>query len=97
MSQALNRLNGKTVIVTGAASGIGRAIAERFGVEGANVIVSDVNAQGAHTVAQAIAAAGGQSLAVAADVSSQPQVDSMFTQAVTRFGSVDVLVNNAGL
>ena len=91
------RMSGKTVVVTGAASGIGRAIAERFGVEGANVVVNDVNAQGAEAVAAAIVAAGGKALALAADVSSQAQVDAVFEKAVAHFGTVNVLVNNAGL
>jgi NAD(P)-dependent dehydrogenase (short-subunit alcohol dehydrogenase family) len=91
------RFDGKTVIVTGAAGGIGRAIAERFGAEGANVVINDVNAEGAETAAQAIVSAGGSALALAADVSSQAQVDSLFDRTVERFGTVHVLVNNAGL
>jgi NAD(P)-dependent dehydrogenase (short-subunit alcohol dehydrogenase family) len=91
------RFGGKTVVVTGAAGGIGRAIAERFGAEGANVVVNDVNAERAETVAQAIAATGGTALALAADVSNQAQVDSLFARTVERFGTVNVLVNNAGL
>ena len=53
------RLNGKIVIVTGAASGIGRAIVERFGAEGAHVVINDINQAGAESVAQSITAAGG--------------------------------------
>ncbi len=91
------RFSEKVVIVTGAASGIGRAIAARFGAEGAHAVVNDVNADGAAATAQAIAASGGSALALAADVSDAAQVDRLFDSALTRFGTVDVLVNNAGL
>jgi 3-oxoacyl-[acyl-carrier protein] reductase len=87
----------KVTIVTGAASGIGRAIAERFGAEGARVVVNDVSAPGAEAVAQTIESAGGLALAAAADVSNAAQVSALFDQALARFGTVDVLVNNAGL
>src|SRR5262245_36018881 len=92
-----NQLQPKVVIVTGAAGGIGRAIAMRFGREGAHVVVNDVNAAGAETVAQAISAADGSALAVAADVSAKAEVDRLFETTLERFGTVDVLVNNAGL
>src|SRR5437867_7350850 len=91
------RLSGKVVIVTGAGHGIGAAIARRFGLEGAQVVVNDVNREAAEQTAQAIAAPGGGALAIAADVSSRSQVDAMFEAAVQRFGTLDVLVNNAGL
>jgi NAD(P)-dependent dehydrogenase (short-subunit alcohol dehydrogenase family) len=90
----LERFVNKVVIVTGAGHGIGRAIAERFGREGASVVVNDVDEARAHQVAQAIP--GGQAIAVAADVSNKKQVDALFDAAVARFGTVDVLVNNAG-
>lgn len=84
----------QVVIVTGAGHGIGRAIAERFGEEGAAVVVNDVDEARANEVAQAIP--GAQALAVAADVSSKPQVDALFDATLSRFGTVDILVNNAG-
>jgi 3-oxoacyl-[acyl-carrier protein] reductase len=86
------RLDGKVAIVTGAGSGIGRGIAERFAEEGARVVVDDVDAETAAEVAGAI---GG--LAVAADVSSSPDVDRLFDTTIEQLGGVDVLVNNAGL
>ena len=91
------RFTGKVVIVTGAASGIGRAIALRFGSEGAHVVVADVNAEGAESTAQTIAAQGGLALPAAVDVSDKGQVDRLFESVLGRFGTVDVLVNNAGL
>lgn len=90
-------ISGAVVIVTGAAGGIGRAIAERFGSEGAQVVVVDMNAEGAASVAQGIVAAGGSALAVATDVSDEAAVDRLFDTTLERFGTVDVLVNNAGL
>ena len=86
------RLSGKHAIVTGAGSGIGRGIAERFAQEGARVVVNDVNAETAEAVAGAI---GG--LGVPADVSSSADVDRLFDTAIEGLGGVDVLVNNAGL
>jgi NAD(P)-dependent dehydrogenase (short-subunit alcohol dehydrogenase family) len=86
------RLEGKVAIVTGAGSGIGRGIAERYAQEGARVVVNDVNAGAAEAVAGAI---GG--LAVPADVSSSADVDRLFDTTIAELGGVDVLVNNAGL
>ena len=93
----MQQLSGKVAIVTGAASGIGKAIAERYGAEGAHVVVNDVSQEGAERVAQAIVAAGGSALAVAADVSDSEQVGALFDATLARFGTLDVLVNNAGL
>jgi 3-oxoacyl-[acyl-carrier protein] reductase len=87
----------KVAIITGAAHGIGRAIAERFGAEGAHVVVNDLSATEAEAVAQLIEQRGGSALAVAADVSDEMQVDALFDAALARFGALDVLVNNASL
>jgi NAD(P)-dependent dehydrogenase (short-subunit alcohol dehydrogenase family) len=97
VTQIGQRFKNKVVLVTGAAHGIGRAIALRFGSEGGQVIVNDVNAQGTEDTVQAIIANGGLAAAGVADVSDKSQVDHLFDTVLERFGTVDVLVNNAGL
>ena len=90
------RLDGKVAIVTGAAGGIGRAIAERFAAEGARVVVDDLD-PAVEAVARAIRDAGGDALAVVADVADPAQVEALFDATLARYGRVDVLVNNASL
>jgi len=89
------RFTGMVVLVTGAGHGIGRAVAERFGREGAYVVVNDV-APSAEAAAQAIASADGEAIGVVADVSLKPEVDRLFHTALDRLGDVNVLVNCAG-
>lgn len=91
------RFSGKVVMVTGAAHRIGRAVAERFGAEGARVVVNDVSQPDAHAVVESMRTAGAEVMSVIADVSSKEQVDVLFDLTLERFGTVDVLVNNAGL
>ena len=83
-------------IVTGAASGIGRATAIRLAEEGAAVVIADVNAEGAGSVARSISEGGGRALALQVDVTDAPGVRAMTERAVTAFGKVDILVSNAG-
>ncbi|MFH8657463.1 SDR family NAD(P)-dependent oxidoreductase [Streptomyces afghaniensis] len=90
-------LSGKSVIVTGAASGIGRAAALRLAREGARVVVADLNAEGAKSVVGAIESAGGTAVAVTGDLSDGAVVDAVVAAAVGTFGGIDVLVNNAGV
>ncbi|MFJ4278395.1 SDR family NAD(P)-dependent oxidoreductase [Streptomyces massasporeus] len=90
-------LSGKSVIVTGAASGIGRAAALRFAGEGARVLVADLNAEGAKSVVETVESAGGTALAVTGDLSDAAVVDAVVAAAVGTFGGIDVLVNNAGV
>ena len=89
-------LKGKTAVITGGAHGIGYAIAHRFAAEGANVVIADINAEGASAAAENVRAGGGRATAVAADVGSSADVDRVIDVAVTEYGGVDVLVNNAG-
>lgn len=91
------RFTNKIVLVTGAAHGIGRAIALRFADEGAQVIVNDVNDAGVEAAVRQIASNGRSAVAGVADVSNKEQVDRLFDSVLERFGTVDVLVNNAGL
>ncbi|MEU6113437.1 glucose 1-dehydrogenase [Streptomyces sp. NPDC047117] len=90
-------LSGRGVVVTGAASGIGRAAALKFAAEGARVLVADLNGDGAEDVVREIGKAGGTALAVAGDLSDQQVVDAVVERAVAEFGGLDVLVNNAGI
>ena len=91
------RFKNKIVLVTGAAHGIGRAIALRFGSEGGQVIVNDVNVRGVEDTVQAIITNGGLAIPGIADVSNKSQVDHLFDTVLEHFGTIDVLVNNAGL
>ncbi|MCA1647325.1 MAG: SDR family oxidoreductase [Chloroflexi bacterium] len=94
--QQQERFVGKVVLVTGAGRGIGRAIAERFGREGARVVANDIREHVAE-VAAGITQLGGMALGVVADVSQKRDVDALFDTALEHFGDVHVLVNNAGL
>jgi len=90
-------LDGRSVIVTGAGSGIGRAAAVAFAAEGSKVVVADLNAETAEKVVSEIEEVGGTAVAVTGDLSEQAVVDRVTSTAVERFGGVDVLVNNAGI
>jgi len=91
------RVSGKTCIVTGAGSGIGRAIAIRLAEEGGRVLCADLSADGAAETASQITASGGEAVDRVVDVADPAAVDAMVGAAVDRWGRVDILVNNAGV
>ncbi len=84
-------------IVTGAARGIGKAIARRLAKEGTNLVISDIMGEEAEKTAREIENMGVRALAVRTDVSSSQDVEALVKQAIAAFGSVDILVNNAGI
>ena len=91
------KLKDRISIVTGAASGIGKAIAIDFANEGASVIIADFNVEKAKEVSAEIKKSGGKSLAIKCDVGYEADVDKMVKETVKEFGRVDILVNNAGI
>ena len=93
----MNRLNGKTAIVTGAGAGIGAATARALAAEGAAVVVADLDLAAAERTVQAIGAAGGRSVAVQHNVADEAGWQRVFETATGRFGGVHVVVNNAGI
>mgnify|MGYP001040863333 CR=1 FL=1 len=91
------RLKDKIVIVTGAGSGIGRGIALALAKEGANIVIMDVKEEDAKNTAKEVETLGRQALAVRGDVRSSKDIDAMVQKALDRFGSINILVNNAGV
>ncbi len=92
-----NNFKGKVAFVTGAASGIGRATAIAFALEGASVVVADISEQGSHKTTNIIKEAGGRALEVKCDVSQTEDVKNCLGQAIETFGRLDFAFNNAGV
>lgn len=97
LSQLSRSVEGKIVLVTGAASGMGRATAELFADEGAKVIVTDLTREGAEAVAAGIREAGGEARAWALDVGDPDAIARVVAETASEMGGLDVLVNNAGI
>jgi 3-oxoacyl-[acyl-carrier protein] reductase len=90
----MGRLDNKVAVVTGAASGFGKGIAEAFAGEGARVVIADLNGEVAEAVAAQI---GDQAIAASGDVTKRADVEAMIGAAVGHFGGLDIVVNNAGM
>ncbi|MBU6246626.1 MAG: 3-hydroxybutyrate dehydrogenase [Xanthomonadaceae bacterium] len=90
-------LDGKVALITGAASGIGKAIAELYAKEGAAVAIADINQQAADAAAAEITAAGGKAIGVVMDVTDEAAVNAGTEKVVAAFGRLDILISNAGV
>ncbi len=93
----MGKLDGKVAVITGAASGMGRASAILFAKEGASVVVTDLNSQGGEMVVSEIAAAGGRAVFQRTDVTSEVDIKAAIDRAVKEYGRLDITFNNAGV
>lgn len=91
------KLRNKVALVTGAASGMGKAIAELFAKEGAKVIATDVNEENIKKVVEKINDSGGTAIAIKCDVTKQEDINKMIDEAIKNYETLDILVNNAGI
>ena len=97
LSQLSRSISGSVAIVTGAASGMGRATAHLFADEGARLAIMDINGDGLEAVAEEIRSVGAEVLALTVDLSSRDAVEQAVLKVAAHFGAIDILVNNAGL
>jgi NAD(P)-dependent dehydrogenase (short-subunit alcohol dehydrogenase family) len=93
----MGKLNGKVAVITGAASGMGRATALLFAKEGAAVVLTDLNSQGGETAVAECAAAGGRAVFQRTDVTSEADIKAAVDRAVREYGRLDIMYNNAGV
>jgi NAD(P)-dependent dehydrogenase (short-subunit alcohol dehydrogenase family) len=93
----MGKLDGKVAVITGAAAGIGAATARLFASEGAAVVIADYNGVGGELVADEIQESGGRASAVQTNVARAEDVQAMIDHALSKFGSIDILMNNAGI
>lgn len=91
------KLEGKVAVVTGAASGMGKAIAELYAEEGAKVVLADLNLEGVEKVAAEVTNKGGTAQAIKVNVAESLDIEKMIDTAVSEYGTLDILVNNAGI
>ncbi|GIP37127.1 3-ketoacyl-ACP reductase [Paenibacillus sp. J31TS4] len=91
------KLQGRTAVITGAASGMGKEMALLFAKEGASVVVADLKQEAVDAVAKAIQEGGGRAVGVVANVTKEEDVAGMLDKAIEQFGTLDILVNNAGI
>ncbi|MCX7982970.1 MAG: SDR family oxidoreductase [Syntrophales bacterium] len=91
------RLEGKVAIITGAADGIGRATAILFAQEGARLAIADINEKGLSQTAELVRNVGGEVIFRRTDVSQEAEVKALIDEAVSHYGSIDILINNAGI
>ena len=92
----MGRVQDKTAIVTGAAMGLGKAIALRLAEEGARLVLGDIDAEGLAGTASEIAARGGTAVTVGGDLTEEPAAAALIDRAMADFGQIDILVNNVG-
>jgi NAD(P)-dependent dehydrogenase (short-subunit alcohol dehydrogenase family) len=93
----IQHLKGKTAVVTGGGSGIGKGMCRRFAQQGMNVVVADIEGEVAEKVASALRAEGARAIALACDVSQRSDIESLAAASIDEFGAVDVACNNAGI
>jgi 3-hydroxybutyrate dehydrogenase len=93
----MTNLDGKVALITGAASGLGKAIAELYAKQGAAVAICDINQQAADATAAEIIAAGGKAIGIAMDVTDEAAVNAGTDKVVATFGALDILISNAGV
>lgn len=91
------KLDDKTAIITGGASGMGRAEAQAFAAQGARVVIADLNEEMANEVVSAIRSTGGTAMAVKTDVTDEQDLKTLVERTIAEYGQIDVLVNNAGV